>query len=272
MMRYLAKRILGPVFALFLILFMAQSAQALQPNLSGFGFFNSSGVLDRDVSSYKLLLKDLTELLVASPSDPAITVGSLGVQLDVGVGAAFVNSSSSVWQRGTVNPEPLVPLLDFSVRKGLPWAFEMAGRVTHPIASGIWALGLELKGAPVEGMDGIPDVSVGMGASTAVGIDSLSILALHGRIVMSQGFGVGKSVRLTPFGGYQFIAVQGMTRVLGILDSVGELHQFLLPTTNQTVHRGFGGIHLAIGPVILVASASSSNRVRTARVQAGLLY
>jgi len=254
-------------------LFAAPSAaHALQPNLSGFGFFDSSGVLDRDVISYQLLLKDLTEILVASPSDPAITVGSLGIQLDVGVGTAFVSNGSAVWQKGTVNPDAMVPILDLSLRKGLPWAFEMAGRVTHPIASGIWAMGLELKGAPIEGMDGIPDVSVGVGASTAVGIDSLSILALHGRVVMSQGFGVGKSVRLTPFGGYQLIAVHGMTRVLGILDGGGVLHQFLLPTTNQTVHRGFAGIHVAIGPALVSVSASSSNRVRTVRLQVGLLY
>jgi hypothetical protein len=267
-----SKKIFRGWCLVLLIFALPKSANALQPNLAGFGFFDGNGALDRDVSSYKLLLKDLTEILVASPSDPAITVGSLGIQLDAGVGAAFVSNSSVVWQKGTVNPDPMIPILDLSMRKGLPWAFEMAGRVTYPIASGIWALGLELKGAPIEGMDGIPDVSVGVGASTAVGIDSLSILALHGRIVMSQGFGVGKSVRLTPFGGYQFIAVHGMTRVLGILDGSGELHQFLLPTTDQTVHRGFAGIHVAIGPALVSVSASSSNRVRTARLQVGLLY
>jgi hypothetical protein len=250
---------------------LTSTAQALTLQLAGFGTLQNSAVVTDD-ASYALLLKDIGDLLVPGTSNPALTLGGMGFKLSVDGGVSFVKADSVSWAKGSVNASDRQGILGLSIRKGLPWALEISGSVRHPVGSQIWALSSELKGAPVDGMDGMPDVAAACGVTTAVGIDSLSFLGIHGRFVISEGFGIGASTRITPFGGYQFIVVQGKTRVMGLLDSQGTLHQFMLPDLVRTVHRGFGGASIQFGALDFTAYASSSGRLTSVGANAAFHY
>ena len=126
--------------------------------------------------------------------------------------AAEVGQSSSPWQELTESGEPsqVVFMPSITVRKGLPWSFEVGGDVGWYGGGRQFLVGGFARWVPFGNWDKVPDVGVGLGYRGLVGNDQLELGVFHVDLSIGYSFRMSSratrpGTRFSPYAGYQFL-------------------------------------------------------------------
>ncbi len=126
---------------------------------------------------------------------------------------ATYGGARDYWPSRSQRPgELLVP--SFHVRKGLPFSFEVGGRVSYLAQSSYFAAQLEGKWALVEGYRYLPEVAVRVAWSRLLGQRELDLGATELGLLASKRFGVNAVLSLTPYLALRYTRVSASTKTL----------------------------------------------------------
>jgi hypothetical protein len=179
--------------------------------------------LDADAESrFRSLMSELGVALAPRLLVPADTLGSAGFQISAEVGAVSINSDQAYWN-GVSGVSPDSPAvhrpggwantIGIYLRKGL-WfpvpSVELGGGVVHLLDSRMLSWQGYAKLALHEGFAELPLPSLAVRASVSgvTGADQIRMAIAGVDVILSRGFGVGKTFRFEPFGGASFLFIR----------------------------------------------------------------
>jgi hypothetical protein len=182
-----------------------------------------SVALDVDAESrFRSLMSELGVALAPRLLVPADTLGSAGFQISAEVGAVSINSDQAYWN-GVSGVQPESPAvhrpggwantIGIYLRKGL-WfplpAVEIGGGVVHLLDSRMLSWQGYAKVALHEGFGDLPLPSLAVRGSVSgvTGADEIRMAIAGLDVILSKGFGVGKTFRFEPFGGASFLFIR----------------------------------------------------------------
>jgi len=183
---------------------------------------------------------------------PAETLGHLGFDIGIEWSLTGINPDEQYWagpcggQSSTTGscrvgsyieddakPKPILTTGQVHIRKGLPFSFELGGTATYLLYTEMAAVGIELKWAFNEGFKYIPDLAVRGSGTRVFGSKGLDLTLGGFDISLSKGFGVGDTVSLTPYAGYNFLYMRAASYVLdatpGVSPGTVQLSRSVLP-------------------------------------------
>jgi hypothetical protein len=201
-----------------LVLFASLGAQAGNNNLSLYKLGNPNSD-PLAVERFRMLSDELGVSIISTNLQPASTLGMNGFDLSLEVPYVLVNSATTVgnqvyWVTDVQNPGYLViPALHF--RKGLPFSFEIGGKISTIVQSQMFAATGEVKWALVEGLRYAPDFSIRFAASRLFGQQDLELVSAVLDLSVGKEFSV-TSFTLTPYLGYSAIGVDSSSLVLNV--------------------------------------------------------
>lgn len=166
----------------------------------------------------------LTSFLLDDPT----TGGPVGFEIGIeagqtairhrqtGAAAAPFGPSFSTWPVRGDDPSALRTLA-MHVQKGLPYSFEVGGRIIYVDRSRMAAAQAEVRWAINENYSRhyVPDVALRFAYTRLLGQRDLTLGVLDFDAVAGKRFGVGGSVRLTPYGAIRLSMVSAQTTPIG---------------------------------------------------------
>jgi hypothetical protein len=207
-----------------------------------------------------------TELGLALSSavgQPASTTGSAGFAVDleiamVPVGTQTVGAAppagytNATWATSSAPPSTLsVPSLH--VRKGLPWSFELGGRLLYLNQSSYYAAQAEAKWAVHEGFEGAPDLALRATYTRLFGQEDLSLGVTDLDAMVSKRFGLNAVSAITPSVALRYAIVTASTRQIDFAPGLGQgpVTQARFPQLTAGYFRPTVGVRYAIYAVVL---------------------
>lgn len=175
-----------------------------------------------DNDSWRGLMSDLAGSVVSMPS-VARTTGYSGFRVMVESSVTGIDAGSRRWQLGTEggagsgqafcdgstglgcnpNPSSLLSWLKVGAHKGLPFGFEVGGTFGHLFNTDLFAWGLELKWALLEGLDTgggvLPDVALRGTVQSVVGDDEFNLVVPTLDLLVSKPLTVADAAVIMPF-------------------------------------------------------------------------
>ncbi|MFI5305799.1 MAG: hypothetical protein ACHQ53_00525 [Polyangiales bacterium] len=181
-----------------------------------------------DQELFERLVSELSVAMAPAVTAAAHSEGPRALRLGFDMTITSVEAAQAYWALGTegtagssVNASPAGALVwnRLSVRKGLPFGFEVGASLGQGAGTSIWNLGVALKWALFEGfrsgIGSLPDVSVQGSFSRSVGSSQLSVSQGAIDLTLSKPFVIGRAFALAPLGGMQAL----ITRVeSGVVD------------------------------------------------------
>lgn len=202
---------------------------------------------------------------------PARTLGLLGFDVGYTVALTNINEGSAYWKRATKSPSNFLPTMQINLAKGLPFSFQIEGLITHLFASGVWAMGLNVKWALLEGYRYLPEVSVSTNIGTLMGTKNYTLLTFGGAVLVSKRFGIGGIVEINPYAGYHALAGRGASEVL--YHFVGnEPKTFVINPVLFVRHLGVAGLMVTGGIVSGGFEAMFTSGIQTFGFKASVTF
>jgi hypothetical protein len=147
--------------------------------------------------------------------DAAQTTGQSGFELSLGTQVAYPRLSEQEWPSeatlGTGAPPQALILPTVTVRKGLGGSIELGVAASLLAKSQIFALGGQVRWAPLDGLYGWPDVALRVWASHLMGVQDLNMTFGGADILVSKSFGVAGTFGLQPYAQYGLTMVEAST-------------------------------------------------------------
>ncbi|MBI4821474.1 MAG: hypothetical protein HY791_34760 [Deltaproteobacteria bacterium] len=161
---------------------------------------------------------ELASVIAPRIASPAETLGHAGFELGVLWSGSLVSSDQEYWKVTSVGqtgqPRGLLHTLQLEVRKGLPLSFEIGLDLVWLADSQMFAPGVELRWAPMEGYRYLPDFAVRGSASHLVGSRDVNLTVVGIDAVISKNFGVAGFVNIAPYGSVAVMMVAATPRVI----------------------------------------------------------
>ena len=230
---------------------------------------------------FDFVTRELAMTIAAPPNFAVAAMGVLEGELSFDNRVAFVHSApapgegSSAWQDLTESGEPdqvaFVPTL--TLRKGLPYSFEVAGRIGWYAGSRQFIVGGFGRWVPFGNWEKVPDVSLSLGYTGLVGNDQLEMGVFQLDLSVGYTFLMNRratrpGTRFSPFGGYSFLqshARPGVT--VDALSPVTGWAGLAVPGVDPRAsryHRGFVGMEVRAGSVSFRVGANATFPRRSA--------
>jgi hypothetical protein len=128
-------------------------------------------------------------------------------------------------------------------RKGLWPGIEVGAGATHLFNSRMWTIAGYGKVALHEGFHHLPIPSIALRGmfSRLVGAEDMNMTTASADVSISHVFGLGKTVNITPYGGYQALFIVARS---GVLDVTPKTDEYLNPTgaLSEFVFKDAGAI------------------------------
>lgn len=170
---------------------------------------------------FATLASELGLALSSAILQPASTTGYSGFAFDLevaavpvatkSVGATQLDFSSATWPTKGAPPSTLyVPSVH--VRKGLPFSFELGGRLLYLNQSSYYAAQGEVKWAVNEGFEAAPDIALRAAYTRLFGPEDLSLGVTDLDAMVSKRFGLNGVSGLTPYLAVRYTIVSASTR------------------------------------------------------------
>lgn len=167
---------------------------------------------------FESMVKDFGQVMAPPLVAPSETLGQAGFAVSLVPSINFIPSDEAHWQQGLEDQDPpsamFVPNL--TVRKGLPFSFEIAGTMSHISGSDMFTVGSHIKWALNEGFYLFPDFAVRGTVNTVVGSRDLQMITAGWDASISKAFPLGGVMSLTPYAGYQQLHTWGWSRLLNV--------------------------------------------------------
>ena len=209
-----------------------------------------------DTTNFERVMAEIGVATGPKMIGPARTLGLLGFDIGYTVGLTNINEGATYWklpyarEAGNATTASrtaggLLPSMQLNLTKGLPFSFQIEGLITHLFSSSVWALGLNLKWALLEGYRYAPEISISTNVGTLTGTTNYTLLTFGGAVLVSKHFGVGGIVELNPYAGYHALAGRCASEVLYYFaDGSAKPRTFVVPP--QLFVRNLGVIGLVI--------------------------
>jgi hypothetical protein len=181
-------------------------------------------------SRFRSLASELGVVLAPRLSTPADTIGFGGFQLSFDFAFTEISADADFWDAARrVDPDPtrrlldrppgMMPTIGMFVRKGI-WlplpSFEIGAGAIHITESNMWALQAYAKLALQEGFDDwpIPSLAVRGSGSRLMGSEDLDLTVAGLDVSISKSFGIGGTVTLHPYAGWNVLWIIPRSNVL----------------------------------------------------------
>ncbi len=223
-------------------------------DLTSLGTASGGGVV-QDGTKFRSLSSELAVLSAPKPVDPADSLGLSGFALSADISLNTISGGKEFWTQTTSSPENLVPTIQVVGRKGLWPGLEVGGGATHVFDSKMWTIGGYAKLALHEGFHHLPIPSIALRGhfGQLLGSKDVRMTTIGVDAVVSHVFGVGSTVSLTPYIGYQALLAWSRS---GVLDATPDTDEYVDPNadlSNEFVfkrqdvivrHRPFFGLRM----------------------------
>lgn len=269
------------------------------PALRGFGTYNAAEKrVEIDRSAYHTFVRELGMAMSPHLLAPAETLGLNGFAVNLAeYSATNIDESSRAWKRGTeqtlaetianeqaptqnsgAQPPGYLHTLDFRVRKGLPYSFELGTSITYLLQSELLAFGGELKWALNEAVDVVPvDFAFSVAVNRCFGSTDLDLTTLGLNFVLGHKFGIGGVVNLAPYMAYNPTFVFARSGVLDVTPGIDEEvnandagSTFVLPKEDVTLQRFVFGARLTASVLSITPEIALTKGLQSYNVALGL--
>nr|WP_293183335.1 hypothetical protein [Nannocystis sp.] len=206
-----------------------------------------------DNSGFRSLSSELGVLMAPKPVDTADSLGLSGFAVSADLSLNTISNDAGYWTdttRGT--PGKMAPTLQIMGRKGLWPGIEVGAGATHLFNSRMWTISGYGKVALHEGFHHLPIPSIALRGmfSRLVGAEDMNMTTGSADVSLSHVFGLGKTVNLTPYAGYQALFIIARSGVLDVtpttdeyLNPSGKLSEFVFKDAGVILrHRPFVGL------------------------------
>jgi hypothetical protein len=178
--------------------------------LSGSGTPGSEATLAKEARQrFAVLSTELALALSSAVLQPASTTGHSGFAVDLEVATATVEGgtlggatpagfTNRTWATKGTDPSMLY-LPSVHVRKGLPWSFELGGRMIYLAQSSYYAAQGEAKWALNEGFEYLPDFAVRAAYTRLFGNADWNLGTADLDVMVSKRWGLRGVISLTPY-------------------------------------------------------------------------
>jgi hypothetical protein len=182
------------------------------------------------------LVQELSLVMTPTPVQPAETTGQAGFDFGIDYVIHDISEDQAYWAdavEGRLENRDLLPILQtigVRGRKGFPLPIPLTSEVelgaNWIVDSQMLNLGGNVRLALNEGFRWIPDLAVSAGVNRLVGTEDLDMFTVTAGGSISKGFGIGGTINVAPFLGYQSIFVNASSRVIdptpGFIEDVGD--------------------------------------------------
>lgn len=249
-----------------LIYLFALAGIALAPNVAKAGKYDidlaplatvdgSGSVTAQDNAAFRSLSSELGVLTALKPVDPGDSLGLSGFAVSADVSINTISGGEAFWADTTDGADNVAPTLQVMGRKGLWPGLEVGGGATHVFDSKLWTLGGYAKIALHEGFHHLPIPTFALRAhfGQLLGSRDVRMSTVGADLVVSHVFGIGNTLSLTPYAGYQALMIFSRS---GVVDGTPNTDELVDPNpgaTNEFVferqdlilrHRPFVGMRL----------------------------
>lgn len=167
----------------------------------------------KNAESFERLASELAVSLAPPLIAPAASDGPSGLALSLDMTVTSVDANASHWQSGAAEaPDPVLIWTHATLRKGLPFGLEVGTTIGRGHATSLWALGLSLKWAIVEGFHTgvgvLPDVALQATTTRSMGLDDLTLATHTLDLLLSKRVSLGRGYRIAPMVGVQFLYLE----------------------------------------------------------------
>ncbi|MEO0592308.1 MAG: hypothetical protein AAFZ38_01905 [Myxococcota bacterium] len=242
--------------------------------LLGLGRPESNALSDPAVRRYRALSAELALAMTPKATQPAETLGLSGFEFGFVLGINNIHEEEDYWTgvdglpifegaaAGDSAPGTLVvPTLQ--IRKGLPMSIDVGVSAAYLVSSRMFMVGAEAKVALHESyLDGVPAIALRVAVNRLLGAQELDIFNTEFDLIVSQAFGVGGVVQLTPYVGFGPMFSQVSSEVIdetpfAVVDSAdqrgganGSLYAFpTLEWSDNRLWRLFAGARMVAASV-----------------------
>lgn len=266
----------------------AASAGKYDVDLTSLGSVSGGGVV-QDGTKFRSLSSELAVLSAPKPVDPADSLGLSGFALSADISLNTISGGEDFWSQTTSSPDNLVPTIQVVGRKGLWPGLEVGGGATHVFDSKMWTIGGYAKLAIHEGFHHLPIPAVAIRGhfGQLLGSKDIRMTTVGVDAVISHVFGVGSTVSMTPYIGYQALLAWSRS---GVLDATPDTDEYVNPApdlSNEFVfkrqdvivrHRPFFGLRMVFsvlrigleGMIVPGGSSTGSSNGETYEDNSGL--
>ena len=178
------------------------------------------GAYCADIPRYRALMYELGGAVSPLTLQPAHTLGPRHFYVGVAGTVANVDADARHWQLGTeggasstladgnASPDSVVATYMIMFRQGLPLGFQFGAEVGHVARSNLWAWGIDVQWAILEGYrDGplgfLPDVALRVAVHALTGDRDFSLSIPSAELILSKPLRMGANASLTPILGAQ---------------------------------------------------------------------
>ncbi len=173
-------------------------------------------------SNFRSLMSELGVVMAPRIPMPAGTLGFAGFQVSGELGVTEISNNMSFWNGvnavspqnpGSARPSSTLTTMGVFLRKGI-WlpapSLELGGGVVNLLDSQLLSWQAYAKLALHEGFHDLPIPSLSVRGAFAylTGTDQASLRTTSIDVLVSKGFGVLKTARLEPFGGWSLIMIK----------------------------------------------------------------
>jgi hypothetical protein len=145
-------------------------------------------------------------LLLSSPVlAPANTIGINAFEMDMSYSLTNFSGDTSVWGAALTNNSKLsnASSTHFTIRKGLPYSFELEGQLGYLLGSELWTIGGAAKWSYHEAMRAFPiDFTARFSGNRLVGSTQLDLSTLGVDFALGTQFGVKGVMNIAPYVAY----------------------------------------------------------------------
>ena len=205
------------LFALAAITSFSSEAWAGKYDLDLTPLGGENGTLDPDYGAFRSLSSELGVIAAPKPVDPADSLGLSGFAFSADVSLNTIAHNRDYWSATTDGEaDPVVPTLQIVGRKGLWPGLEVGAGATHIFDSRLWSLAGYGKLALHEGFHHlpIPSIALRFGGAQLLGSKEIKMTTLTPGVTVSHVFGLGKTVNLTPYIGYEALLILARSTVI----------------------------------------------------------
>jgi hypothetical protein len=179
-------------------------------------------------SNFRSLMSELGVVMAPRIPMPADTLGFAGFQVSGEIGLTQISNNKTFWNGvnavspqspNAARPDSSLSTVGVFLRKGI-WfpapSFELGGGVVNLLNSQMLSWQGYAKFALHEGFHDLPFPSLAVRAAVAyvTGTDQVNLQTTSLDVLISKGFGVLKTVRIEPFGGWSLLIIKASGKTI----------------------------------------------------------
>jgi|GEM_PF-785275 len=207
----------------------ARDASGTGPCANAGHYQPGAGACTFDNTAFRKIVSQYGFAIAPTAMAPARTTGFGGFQFSLQGAFTSIDHDADYWRTGTQgprdattgrasarneSPDPWLQMYSASVRKGLPFGFELGVTVGYLVHTSIIAGGADLRWSLLEGfrtgaLGALPDFAIGGGVRTMTGSPAVQLTVASADAMLSKPLTIADASIFTPYVGYQLIRIFG---------------------------------------------------------------